>query len=90
MASVGEARRIVDLYRLRWIAEEFFRTLKTAGFDVEAADIVQRHPLVLLGGELLVQRSIAPRIAPPPAAGFLLRNVKVTAQIEKLAARIEC
>jgi hypothetical protein len=37
--GLGEARRIVDLYRLRWTIEEFFRTLKTAGFDIEDADI---------------------------------------------------
>ena len=30
---------MVDLYRMRWTIEEFFRTLKTAGFDIEAADI---------------------------------------------------
>jgi hypothetical protein len=34
-----QARRIVDLYRMRWTIEEFFRTLKTAGFDIEDADI---------------------------------------------------
>ena len=39
VTNLGEARRIIDLYRLRWIIEEFFRTLKTAGFDIEAADI---------------------------------------------------
>ena len=39
VANVGEARRIVDLYRMRWAIEEFFHTLKTAGFDIEAADI---------------------------------------------------
>jgi hypothetical protein len=37
--TMGQARRIVDLYRRRWDIEEFFRTLKTAGFDLEAADI---------------------------------------------------
>ena len=37
--DLGEARRIVGLYRLRWTIEEFFRTLKTAGFDIEEADI---------------------------------------------------
>ena len=35
----GEPWWIVDLYRRRWLIEEFFRTLKTAGFDIEAADI---------------------------------------------------
>jgi hypothetical protein len=29
----------VDLYRMRWAIEEFFHTLKTAGFNIEAADI---------------------------------------------------
>ncbi|MFI5091587.1 MAG: IS4 family transposase [Terriglobales bacterium] len=37
--SLGEACRVVDLYRMRWTIEEFFRTLKTAGFDIEEADI---------------------------------------------------
>lgn len=39
VTNPGEARRIVDLYRMRWTIEEFFHTLKTAGFDIEAADI---------------------------------------------------
>ena len=39
VTSLGEARRIIDLYRMRWSIEEFFHTLKTAGFDIEAADI---------------------------------------------------
>jgi hypothetical protein len=37
--SPKQARRIVDLYRKRWTIEEFFRTLKSAGFDIEQADI---------------------------------------------------
>ena len=39
VANLGEARRIVDLYRMRWTIEEFFHTIKTAGFNIEAADI---------------------------------------------------
>lgn len=39
VTTIGEARRIVDLYRMRWPIEEYFHTLKTAGFDIEAADI---------------------------------------------------
>jgi hypothetical protein len=39
VTSSKEARRIVDLYRKRWTIEEFFRTLKSAGFDIEEADI---------------------------------------------------
>lgn len=38
-ATLAQARRVLDLYRQRWVIEEFFRTLKTAGFDIEAADI---------------------------------------------------
>jgi Transposase DDE domain len=39
VTSLREAHRIVDLYRMRWNIEEFFRTLKTAGFNIEDADI---------------------------------------------------
>jgi hypothetical protein len=39
VTDLGAARRVVDLYRMRWIIEEFFRTLKTAGFNIEDADI---------------------------------------------------
>ncbi len=39
VATLGEARRVLDLYRRRWIAEEFFRTTKTAGFNIEQAEI---------------------------------------------------
>lgn len=41
-----QARRIVDLYRSRWSIEEFFRTLKTAGFDIETADISDPHAMI--------------------------------------------
>jgi hypothetical protein len=39
VSSVAAARRVIDLYRLRWTIEEYFRTLKTAGFDIEDADL---------------------------------------------------
>jgi hypothetical protein len=39
VANLAEARQIVALYRMRWTIEEFFRLLKTAGFDIENADI---------------------------------------------------
>lgn len=39
VTNLGEARRMIDLYRMRWTIEEYFHTLKTAGFDIEAADI---------------------------------------------------
>ena len=39
VTNLGEARRVIDLYRRRWTIEEYFHTLKTAGFNIEAADI---------------------------------------------------
>ena len=48
VTGLAEARRIVDFYRLRWMVEEFFRTLKTAGFDLEAADIGQPQAMINL------------------------------------------
>jgi hypothetical protein len=46
VTTVAQARRVVDLYRSRWSIEEFFRTLKTAGFDIEAADIGDPHAMI--------------------------------------------
>jgi Transposase DDE domain len=37
--DIGMARKMLDYYRKRWIIEEYFRTLKTAGFRIEEADI---------------------------------------------------
>jgi hypothetical protein len=48
VTSSCEARRIVDLYRMRWTIEEFFRTLKTAGFDIEDADIGDPEVMIKL------------------------------------------
>ena len=45
VTSLGEARRIIDLYRMRWTIEEFFRTLKSAGFNIEDADIGDPKPM---------------------------------------------
>jgi hypothetical protein len=39
VTTMAQARRVIDCYRQRWAIEEFFRTLKTAGFDIEATDI---------------------------------------------------
>lgn len=48
VTNLGEARRVIDLYRQRWRIEEFFRTLKTAGFDIEAADISDPQAMINL------------------------------------------
>jgi hypothetical protein len=39
VTGLDGARRIIELYRLRWTIEEYFHTLKTAGFNIEEADI---------------------------------------------------
>ena len=46
LRSPEQARRIVDLYRKRWTIEEYFRTLKTAGFDIEEADIGEPEVMI--------------------------------------------
>jgi hypothetical protein len=37
--SLPAARMVLDYYRQRWSVEEYFHTIKTAGFDIEAAEI---------------------------------------------------
>lgn len=46
VTSLGDARRIIDLYRRRWTIEEFFHTLKTAGFNIEEADIGEPQVMI--------------------------------------------
>lgn len=48
VTQCAQARRVIDLYRQRWTIEEFFRTLKTAGFDIEAADIGEPKAMINL------------------------------------------
>lgn len=55
VSSVDEARKVVSLYRMRWSIEEYFRTLKTAGFDIEDADLSDPHAMM----NLVVAASIA-------------------------------
>jgi hypothetical protein len=46
---IGDARRageIADLYRGRFLIEQLFRTLKTAGFDIEASEIEDPRALI--------------------------------------------
>ena len=38
-SDMAEAFAIAGLYRRRWAIEQLFRTLKTAGFDIEAVEI---------------------------------------------------
>ena len=52
--SPGTARMMLDFYRRRWIIEDYFRTLKTAGFDIEAAEIEDPDAMVRLVGAVAV------------------------------------
>jgi hypothetical protein len=54
VANPTEARRIVELYRMRWVIEEYFHTLKTGGFDVEAADISSPKVMIRLVAAIAV------------------------------------
>lgn len=44
------ARMILDFYRRRWIIEDYFRTLKTAGFDIEASEIEDKDAMTRFVG----------------------------------------
>ncbi|MEM1050275.1 MAG: IS4 family transposase [Pseudomonadota bacterium] len=44
VTDIDDARRIVSLYRQRWVIEQVFRTLKTKGFDVEALRLAEGGP----------------------------------------------
>jgi hypothetical protein len=50
----GTARMVLDFYRRRWIIEDYFRTLKTAGFDIEAAEIEDLDAMARLVGAVAV------------------------------------
>ena len=48
VADVDDARRMVCLYRERWVIEQVFRTLKTKGFDVEGLRVAEGGPFETL------------------------------------------
>jgi hypothetical protein len=52
--SPAMARMMLDFYRRRWIIEDYFRTLKTAGFDIEAAEIEDPDAMARLVGAVSV------------------------------------
>jgi len=54
VTNIADARRIVDLYRMRWVVEEYFHTLKTGGFDIEAAEISDPEAMIRLVGAVAV------------------------------------
>ena len=54
VTNVANARRIVDLYRMRWVVEEYFHTQKTGGFDIEAADIGDPEAMIRFAAAVAV------------------------------------
>jgi hypothetical protein len=54
VTRVADARRIVGLYRMRWIVEEYFHTQKTGGFDIEAADISDPEAMIRFAAAVAV------------------------------------
>lgn len=52
--SVAEALRVVGWYRLRWIIEQIFRTMKTDGMDVETSQIATPASLLKLVAVALI------------------------------------
>lgn len=54
VASTAQARRILAWYRLRWIIEQVFRTLKGQGFAIEDSQIVDAATLAKLATTALI------------------------------------
>jgi hypothetical protein len=54
VASLEDARRLVDWYRLRWTIEQLFRTLKSQGLDLEESFIADGDALERLAAAALV------------------------------------
>jgi len=48
LTSLADAQRIIGLYRMRWVVEEYFHTIKTAGFNIEQADIAEPEVMIKL------------------------------------------
>jgi len=46
--NVAQARRIVGWYRLRWVIEQVFRTLKSGGTDIESSQLTLPNTLLKL------------------------------------------
>ncbi len=54
VGDIADARRIVGFYRKRWTIEQFFRTIKTKGFCMEALRQEEGGPLEKLVTAILI------------------------------------
>lgn len=46
VTDLAGAHRVVRLYRMRWVIEEYFHTQKTGSFDIEAAEIANPEAMI--------------------------------------------
>jgi hypothetical protein len=53
-----KAVRIIDIYRGRFLIEQLFRTLKTAGFNIESMELATPHAFVNFTGFALIASAI--------------------------------
>jgi Transposase DDE domain len=54
VTGLAGAQRVVGLYRMRWVVEEYFHTIKTAGFSIEQADIAEPEVMIRLVAAIAV------------------------------------
>jgi hypothetical protein len=54
IGSLDDAARIVDLYRLRWVIEQLFRTLKSQGMALEDSFVADGDALECLAAAALI------------------------------------
>jgi hypothetical protein len=54
VTNITDARRIIGLYRMRWVVEEYFHTQKTGGFDIEAAEISDPEAMIRFAAAVAV------------------------------------
>lgn len=52
--TLDDAKMIVGFYRQRWTIEQYFRTLKTGGFDIESAEISDPEAMERFVGAVVV------------------------------------
>jgi hypothetical protein len=53
-----QAVRIIDIYRGRFLIEQLFRTLKTAGFNIESMELATPHAFITFTGFALLASAI--------------------------------
>jgi hypothetical protein len=88
VASLEDARRVVDWYRLRWTIEQLFRTLKSQGIALEESLIADGEALERLAAAMGMPRSINQmRRALPCCHSILARKSRSVVLSEVLPER---